>query len=280
MRACARGCVCARLRGCVCAWLRVRMAASVRVRGCVAAWLRVCVAACVRGCACACAWLRVCACAWLRVCVAACVRGCVAARVRGCVCAWLLVCVCAHVRRCACARPRSVRGVGTPPCHIFAQPPSRCHGAFPPGYSQAAAVTMWPSRGTQGVRRTALCKGEAVTAAKLAGEDAREARRERRVGWKAPALKGTVRTAQPKSGGCEGGLGLPAVRQRLRLWRQRSALARKRVRRSSRSCARSQYRSSSSCATSKKEELVARLGDALSNAEQPVEKGTSRRRRC
>ena len=54
-------------------------------------------------------------------------------------------------------------------------------------------------------------------------------------------------------------------------WRG-SALARKRVRRSSRSCARSQYRSSSSCATSKKEELVARLGDALSNAEQPVEK--------
>ena len=92
------------------------------------------------------------------------------------------------------------------------------------------------------------------------------------MGWKAPALKGTVRTAQPKSGGCGGGLGLPAVRQRLRLWRQRSALARKRVRRSSRSCARSQYRSSSSCATSKKEELVARLGDALSNAEQPVEK--------
>ena len=44
------------------------------------------------------------------------------------------------------------------------------------------------------------------------------------------------------------------------------------MRRSSRSCARSQYRSSSSCATSKKEELVARLGDALSNAEQPVEK--------
>ena len=68
-----------------------------------------------------------------------------------------------------------------------------------------------------------------MTAAKLAGEDAREARRERRVGWKAPALKGTVRTAQPKSGGCEGGLGLPAVRQRLRLWRQRSALARKRT---------------------------------------------------
>ena len=180
---------CARTHARVCAWLRV----------CAAARLRVCVAACAHGC--------VCACAWLRGCVAACVRGCVCAWLRVCVCvaAWLRVCVAACVRGflCACVRMFAVARVRAhDPCGEWAHPPatsslspSRCHGAFPPGYSQAAAVTMWPSRGTQGVRRTALCKGEAVTAAKLAGEDAREARRERRVGWKAPALKGTVRTA-------------------------------------------------------------------------------------